>query len=68
MPRGSVTVACVQFPSIAGRKAETLDLAESLFRRAAAQGAQVLMTPEVAFSGFTGGERERAAAEPIPGP
>jgi predicted amidohydrolase len=68
MPRGSVTVACVQFPSLVGRKAQTLDLAETLIRRAAAQGAQVLMTPEVAFSGFVGGEREREAAEPIPGP
>jgi predicted amidohydrolase len=68
MPRGSVTVACIQFPSLVGRKSQTLDLAEAMIRSAAAQGAQVLMTPEVAFSGFKGGEREREAAEAIPGP
>jgi predicted amidohydrolase len=68
MPSGSVTLACVQVPSLVGRKGETQDQAERLMREAVRAGAQVLMTPEVAFTGFTGGESERAAAEPIPGP
>jgi nitrilase len=50
------------------RKAENLDRLEHLVRRAAAEGAQVILGPEVVTTGFVGGETERRLAEPIPGP
>jgi predicted amidohydrolase len=39
-----------------------------LIREAAAQGAQIVMTPEVVTTGFVGGDDERRMAETIPGP
>jgi predicted amidohydrolase len=65
---GKVTVAGVQFAGLAGQKDRNIATAERLIRQAAAQRAQVVMTPEVVLSGFVGGEQERKLAEPIPGP
>jgi len=39
-----------------------------MIRQAVAQGAQIVLTPEVVLTGFVGGEAERRLAEPIPGP
>jgi predicted amidohydrolase len=66
--RGTVTIGGVQFSGLAGEKDRNMATADRLIRRAVAQGAQIVMTPEVALGGGIGGERERAIAEPIPGP
>jgi predicted amidohydrolase len=58
--RGKVKIGGVQFAGLKGEKDRNI-------RQAAAQGAQIVMTPEVALSGFVGGKPERALAEPIPG-
>ncbi len=66
--KGRVTIGGVQFAGLAGQKDRNLAAAERLIRLAAAQGAQVIMTPECAIGGYVGGERGKALAEPIPGP
>ena len=66
--RGRVRMGGVQFAGVHGEKANNIAKAERMMRAAAAQGAQVIMTAEVALTGFVGGEKERAMAESIPGP
>ena len=66
--RGRVKIGGVQFAGLRGEKEKNTAKAEELIRKVVAQGAQIVMTPEVVLSGFVGGERERAMAEPIPGP
>ncbi len=66
--RGKVTIGGVQFAGLVGQKERNMATAERLIRQAAARGAQVVVTPEVALSGFVGGPREHAMAEPVPGP
>jgi predicted amidohydrolase len=66
--QGKVTLGGVQFAGLAGQKDRNIITAERLIRRAAAKGAQIIMTPEDALGGFVGGERGRAMAEPMPGP
>ena len=65
---GRGKIGGVQFTGERGDKTNNIANAERMIRDAAAQGAQVIMTPEVALTGFVGGEKERALAEPIPGP
>jgi len=66
--KGRVKIGGVQTAGLRGDKTNNIAKAERMIRAAAAQGAQVIMTPEVALTGFVGGEQERAMAEPIPGP
>jgi predicted amidohydrolase len=66
--KGWVKIGGVQLAGMRGDKTNNIAKAERMIRDAAAQGAQVIMTPEVALTGFVGGEQERAMAEPIPGP
>lgn len=68
MGAGCIRLGGAQFAGLHGQKARNIQTATSLIRQAAAQGAQIVMTPEVALTGFTGGSAERAVAEPIPGP
>ncbi len=67
-PHGTATIGLIQFAGIPGEKPRNIDTATRLIREGAAAGAQVVMTPEVALSGFVGGDAERAMAEAIPGP
>lgn len=68
MGRGRIRLGGVQFAGLQAQKARNIDTAIRMIRQAAAHGAQIVMTPEVALTGFVGGEAERALAEPIPGP
>ena len=68
MGTGSVKIAGIQFAGLAEEKERNIEVATRLIRQAAAEGAQIAMTPEVVLTGFVGGERERRMAEPIPGP
>jgi 5-aminopentanamidase len=68
MGNGRIVLGGVQLAGIQCEKARNVETAERLIRAAAAQGAQVVMTPEVVLTGFVGGEVERQMAEPIPGP
>src|SRR5947207_9420472 len=68
MGKGRVVLAGAQFAGLPGQKARNSDTAERLVRQAAAQGAQIVLTPEVVLTGFVGGPDEREMAEPIPGP
>lgn len=68
MGQGRIRLGGVQFSAVKGDKAGNIAKATSLIRAAAAAGAQVVMTPECALSGFVGGEMERGMAETIPGP
>jgi len=66
--RGKVRIGGVQFAGLRGEKEKNIATAERMIREAVQRGAQVVMTPEVALTGFVGGEKERQMAEPIPGP
>jgi predicted amidohydrolase len=68
MGHGTITLAGAQFAGLRGEKERNGDVAEQMIRDAAAAGAQIVMTPEVALTGFVGGDAERRMAEPIPGP
>lgn len=68
MGHGTVRLAGLQFAGLQEQQERNADLLERLARQAAAEGSQVLLAPEVVLTGFVGGERERAMAEPIPGP
>lgn len=68
MADGHALIAGAQIAGMPSQKRENLDKAAHFIRKAAARGAQVVMTPEVVLSGFVGGREERALAEPIPGP
>jgi len=67
-PHGTAAIGLIQFAGLPNEKPHNIETATHLIREAAAAGAQVVMTPEVALTGFVGGEAERAMAEPIPGP
>lgn len=67
-PHGTAIIGLVQFAGLPGEKDVNIATATRLIREAATAGAQIVMTPEVALTGFVGGEAERAMAEPIPGP
>jgi predicted amidohydrolase len=68
MGTGIIRLGGVQFAGLREEKTRNSDTAERLIRQAAENGAQIVMTPEVALTGFVGGAAERAMAEPIPGP
>ena len=66
--KGYIKLGGVQFAGLKGQKARNIQTAIRMIRQAAAHGAQIVMTPEVALTGFVGGETEKKMAEPIPGP
>ena len=68
MGKGTVRLGGVQFAGLEREKERNIGVAETMIRQAAEAGAQIIMTPEVAMTGFVGGDDERAMAEPIPGP
>ena len=68
MSHGKIMLGGVQFAGLRGEKEGNTATAVRLIREVAAQGAQIIMTPEVCLSGFVGGEEEKPMAESIPGP
>lgn len=68
MGHGRIRLAGVQFSGEREQKAQNTETAERLIRQAVAEGAEIILTPEVALTGFVGGDAERVLAEPIPGP
>jgi len=68
MGKGRILLGGIQFAGLPEGKPRNTETAIRLIRQAASQGAQVVMTPEVALTGFVGGEAERRMAESIPGP
>ncbi len=68
MGTGRIILGGIQMAGLRERKEHNLRTAEDMIHRAAEMGAQIVMTPEVALSGYVGGESERSMAEPIPGP
>jgi len=68
MGTGRIVLGGVQFAGLKQQKSRNTATAVGLIREAAGRGAQVVVTPEVALTGFVGGPAERAMAEPIPGP
>ncbi|ENN89772.1 Aliphatic amidase amiE [Rhizobium freirei PRF 81] len=65
----TVTVATVQFEPIVGDRVHNLAAIERLARTAKAQGAEILVLPELADSGysFRDGDEVAALAGPVPG-
>ena len=68
MGSGRIRLCGAQFAGLKEEKGRNIETATRMIREAAQLGAQVVMTPEVALTGFVGGEAERCMAEPIPGP
>jgi len=68
MGHGTIRLAGIQLAGRKEQKSRNTETAMRLIRDAAADGAQLAMTPEVVLTGFVGGDAERAMAEPIPGP
>jgi 5-aminopentanamidase len=66
--RGTIRVAGLQMSGVEGDVAANFARVEAQLREAARQGAQIALTPEAALSGYTDGERSRAAALAVPGP
>jgi 5-aminopentanamidase len=65
---GRIKIAAVQVAGLPEKKQRNTARTAELIRQAAAQGAQIALTPEVVLSGFVGGPAERLLAESIPGP
>ena len=65
----AVTVATVQFEPIIGDRAGNLAAIERLAKTAKTQGAEIVVLPELADSGYTfrDGEEVAALAGPVPG-
>lgn len=68
--RDTVTIACVNFETVLGDKVATLEKIKSFTVEAAKQGANVIVFPETALTGYSGflPEEAPALAETIPGP
>ncbi|WP_181448977.1 nitrilase-related carbon-nitrogen hydrolase [Nonomuraea aridisoli] len=67
---GAVTVGAVQLVSAHGDVPANLDAIEELAARAAAGGARVVVTPELALTGYLWPDEDavRGLAEPVDGP
>lgn len=63
-------VACLQFNPELGRKQQNIERLFHLASQAAADGAKLIVTPEMATTGYHFADRQaiRDLAEPIPGP
>ena len=66
--KGKIRLGGLQFAARRGKKERNLETVLTMARRAARQGAQIVMTPECALSGFMNTPKEREIAESIPGP
>lgn len=62
------TVALAQMASVTGDKAANLDKFAGFITRAAAEGAQLIVFPELALTGYGCGDAFFDVAEPVPGP
>ncbi len=65
MGKGRILLGGIQFSGLPEEKPRNTETAIRLIRQAAGQGAQVVMTPEVALTGFVGGEAERRMADDV---
>jgi N-carbamoylputrescine amidase len=65
---GRVQLAGIQISGHKGQKDENIQTMTRMIRSAAAKGAQIVLTPEMALSGFMNTAEEKRLAEPIPGP
>ena len=65
---GRVQLAGIQISGHKGQKDENIQTMTRMIRSAAAKGAQIVLTPEMALSGFLNTAEEKRLAEPIPGP
>lgn len=69
MTSPTVTVSCIQFTALDDDKDGTVKTCLDLIDRAAAQGAQLVVLPEVWTGlGYSTPTRYREIAEPVPGP
>ncbi|MEQ8354296.1 MAG: nitrilase family protein [Kiloniellaceae bacterium] len=68
-PAAEVRVACVQMRPEVGAKAENIATSRRFIETAAAQGAKLIVLPELCNSGyvFESLEEARSLAEPVPG-
>jgi predicted amidohydrolase len=65
----TLTISCVQFTAVDGEKAATIEKALGLIDRAADEGAQLVVLPEVWTGlGYSTPTAYKEIAEPIPGP
>ena len=69
IPDALVTVACLQFEPVVGQKEHNIALGLKHIEAAAAQGAKLIVLPELSNSGYMFATREEAFAqsEPVPG-
>ena len=65
---GKIRLGGIQFSAKLGQKDFNLQKVMTMARQAAKGGAQIVMTPECALSGFMNTPEERDIAETIPGP
>jgi predicted amidohydrolase len=64
-----LNIACIQLTAIDGQKQETVEKCLSLIDKAAADGAQMVVLPEVWTGlGYSSADLYKEIAEPIPGP
>lgn len=63
-----VTVACVNFTPLTGDKAATLEKIKAFTIKAARQGANIIVFPELALVGIPAPDQAPKVAETIPGP
>lgn len=69
MTASTVTVSCIQFTSRDDDKAGTIETCLNLIDRAAAQGAQLVVLPEVWTGlGYSSADKYKEIAETVPGP
>ena len=64
----SLRIALAQFAPRLFEKAHNLSIAEQAIRQAAAQGAQVILFPELFLTGYSLGDRALEMAEALDGP
>lgn len=70
MTKSLVRVACCQIESIVGEREKNVDRAQNAIESAVQQGAQVIILPELANTGYSFADRQElgALAEPLDGP
>lgn len=71
VPRGKLTIACVNFHPAWGNKSENLQRILTVIRDAAGRGAEVVLFPELALTGYQidpDRSMHHELAETVPGP
>src|SRR5690606_1576409 len=66
--RRDMKLAALQMQAVAGEPDANLSRIERAAREAAAKGADLLVAPELAVTGYGAGEAIRSLAEPVDGP